>query len=367
MSRTRTATYEGTMTYPDALAFAFNPTPLAITGSSGVWVSLTITDGVTTYSEKRTPFGGACSFDMSVFIRALFSLVNKKEPSTASMTAMNHVLSITASVKTYVEENNQPIFTFTSDYVFGLLRHGEVFNPVRHRTWFRNYPFTIGVYSENGNSIGYIVDGSTQAVVTTNSTDIYEIPIDTLGINDSLVILDGIGALTPTTFEDVFDMSFSLVDGNDIMERVFVDVSEEQCPKAVYLRWLDNQGFYCYWLFSWLGDSYASAVETDIIRDSMAHYKDGAGYQGWYGYREQRDETLTKSIGASMVDAETFAFLRTLLTSPRVDRYLGQDANDKPMWENVRVSAQATAWNRHKDYQDFSCNLIMPTYQYQGV
>ena len=367
MSRTHTSTYEGTITYPDALAFAFNPSPIVVDGSSGVWVSVSASDGTHTYSERRTPFGGDCTFDLSVFARALLSQKAKAEPPTSVLTNMGHTVDVSVTITTFVDELNTQTYTFSSTYVFGLLRHGEEFNPVRHRTYWRNYPFTVGVYLPNGDSVGYIVDGSAQSVETSSATGIYEIPVSAMGVTESLVVLDGIGALTPTTFTDVFDMSFSLVDGDDITERVIVDVSNEQCPRAVYLRWLDNQGFYCYWLFSWLGDSYASEVDTDIIRDSMAHYQQGAGYQGWYGHREQRAETQTKSIGASMVDAETFAFLRTLLTSPRVDRYLGKDADDNPMWENVRVSAQATAWNRHKDYQDFSCNLIMPKYEYQGV
>lgn len=358
---------EGDIRYPDEIAFAFNPSPLLINGTHGQYVTTTMTDGTHTHTERRIAFASNCQFDLSALARAIFAEIEKEEPNTAQTTNTNHTIAVDVSVETYVDALVTLTFTFQTTYIFGCLRHGEVFNPIRKRTWFKHYPFTIGIFAEAGNSIAYVIDGNTSSLETFNDTGIYELPVETLGITDYLVIQDNIGEISATTFPNVFDLSFSAIDGDDIVDRITLDVSEEQCPKALYLRWLDNQGFYCYWLFSWLGDSDVSEVTEDILRNDMNHYTESVGYQGWFGHREKRASTMTKQAGASMVDAETFAFLKTILTSPRVDRYLGKDADDNPMWENVRVSAQATAWNRLKDFQDFSFSVILPTYNYQGV
>lgn len=358
---------EGVIKYPDEIAFAFNPSPLLINGTHGQYITTTMTDGTHTHTERRIAFATNCQFDLAALARAIFAEIEKDEPNTAQTTNTNHTIAVDVSVETYVDALVTLTFTFQATYVFGLLRHGEVFNPVRKRTWFKHYPFTLGVYAESGNSIAYVVDGNTSSLQTFNATGIYELPVEELGINESLVIQDNIGEISATTFPVVFDLSFSAIDGDEIVDRITLDVSEEECPKALYLRWLDNQGFYCYWLFSWLGDSDVSEVTEDILRNDMNHYAEAVGYQGWYGHREKRASTMTKQAGASMVDADTFEFLKTLLTSPRVDRYIGRDGNDEPQWEQVRITAQSTPWQRHKDFQDFSFAVILPTYNYQGV
>lgn len=365
--RQHTSANEGTIRYPEEIAFAFNPSPLLINGSSGQYITATMTDGTHTHSERRIVFSTNCQFDLSALARAILSEIEKEEPSVSQTTDTKHTISVVVSVETYISANSTITFSFQSTYVFGLLRHGEEFNPVRHRTYWRNYPFTLGVFAEAGNSVALIIDGSAQSLQTFQDTGIYELPVDTLGVTESLIVQDNIGQISATTFPVVFDLSFSAIDGDEIVDRITLEVCDEECPKALYLRWLDNQGFYCYWLFSWLGDSDVSEVTEDILRNDMNHYAEAVGYQGWYGHREKRASTMTKQAGASMVDADTFAFLRTLLTSPRVDRYIGRDGNDEPLWEQVRVTAQSTPWQRHRDFQDFSFSVILPTYNYQGV
>lgn len=359
--------YEGLIRYPDEIAFAFNPSPLLITGSSGQYVTVTMTDGIDTYTERRITFATNCQFDLSALARAFFAIADKQEPSETQTVNTNHTKAVEVTVETYVSANNIVTFTFTSTYIFGLLHHGEVFNPIRQRRWFKNYPFTLGVFAEAGSSIAFVVDGSAQSLQTFNATGIYEIPIETLGVTESLVVQDNIGEIEATTFPTVFDLSFSALDGDEIIDRITLETDTEECPKALYLRWLDNQGFYCYWLFSWLGDSDVSEVTEDILRNDMNHYAEAVGYQGWYGHRERKASTMTKQAGASMVDADTFAFLKTLLTSPRVDRFIGKNGDDEPLWEQVRITAQSTPWQRHMDFQDFSFGVILPAYNYQGV
>lgn len=365
--RTHTSTNEGTIKYPESIGFAFNPSPIIITGSAGRRITVSVSDGTNTYNEEREVFGGGCCFDLSPFARALFDIQGKNEPQYDEETDTGHTLSVEVTVGTVIQGGSgDPSFEFTMLFIYGMLRHGEEFNPIRHRTWFKNYPFTVGAFMQEDDGIMYTIDGNAQAIVVAPSTGIVEIPIGEFGVTESFTMFDTIGEISATTFDDVFDITFSSVDGDDITERIFVNVSEEECPRAVYLRWLDNQGFYCYWLFSWLGDNYASTVDESSTRNDMGAYDDVSGFQGWYGQRESKSETLTKTIGASMVDADTFAFLKTLLTSPRVDRYLGEfDGEYK--WEAVRIVAQSTAWARHLDYQDFQCQVIMPKYNYQGV
>lgn len=366
--RQHQSNYEGVIRYPEEIAFAFNPSPILISGTSGLYVVVTMTDGTHIHTERRTVFAGNCQFDLSALARALFAENEKQEPNTASTTDTKHTIAADVTVSTYITDGGNPIlFQFQSTYIFGLLHHGEVFNPIRKRTYFRHYPFTVGVFAEAGESLAYVIDGSASVLETFSETGIYELPVEALGVDTMMVIQDNIGEISATTFPTVFDLSFSAIDGDGIVDRITVDVSDEECPKALYLRWLDNQGFYCYWLFSWLGDSDVSEVTEDILRNDMSHYAEAVGYQGWYGHREKRASTMTKQAGASMVDADTFEFLKTILTSPRVDRYIGNDGNDEPQWEQVRITAQSTPWQRHRDYQDFSFAVILPTYNYQGV
>ena len=126
-----------------------------------------------------------------------------------------------------------------------------------------------------------------------------------------------------------------------------------QCGSdGVFLRWIDGQGFPVSWLFQ-KGSEQRKVTASSAYRANM---KDGLYVNDGNAQQLQidtKDAKVTQDIAASLVTAEEYDTLRSILTSPVVELWDGE------RWQRVNVSA-GTDKRSMAVKQQFELSIIMP-------
>ena len=136
---------------------------------------------------------------------------------------------------------------------------------------------------------------------------------------------------------------------------------------GVYLRWIDQQGRYCYYLFKEIGSALTVSASSTWERNDMnipTAYIDGVNIET--PVRQSLSRKKTRSLGAKLVDSETYDFLLTLAQSVVVDVFDGYDANDAPLWHRVNIIA-GNYEKTTKHYQDFIFSIEEPAQSAQTL
>lgn len=362
--RTITGTY-GNISYPDAICFAFNPMLIKVTGNSYMKITVTVkpTSLGTGYTETRYPnSGGECWMDMESYAQGFFDKSNwgNLSPSAAQLTGLG--MTVYYTVKLY-SGNNVETHDLNSYVIWGSMVSGEEYNGYRRLKWFTNFPFSIGLYTDAAGRIALCNDGSPTTTKQLNSAGVWNVPLTSYAANRYITIQDNLGTLSPTTFDDSFDLTFSQQSSS--VGRVVMRIDlDKQTDDGIYLRWIDRHGFYVYYLFK-RGDEQRK-VETgcNFIRENMMQYDEVYGYSSGNGRQQWMERDDVQPLCVPLVDRETWDFLFGACCSPIVDMFVGYQ-NNVPKWKPVRVQA-GTYTRREKDHlQDFVCNLLMPKVEYQ--
>ena len=132
----------------------------------------------------------------------------------------------------------------------------------------------------------------------------------------------------------------------------------------MYLRWLDHFGQWCYYLFLATGRNYATSEaqtwQDSILRNELSPDENGVVLaSGQLHQQLTSQESIT--LGAKLVDAETFDFLLSLASSPIVEVLVNAeeyvyDATTTPLWERVSIVAGSYA-RTGAPLQDFEISI----------
>ena len=330
--------------YPDQLAFAYNPNYVTI--NANVTMSVTVTSLIATYTDTREGFGGKTQIDISYYMRLLIEAFNFNKPATSSA----------AFVQVTVGEDT---FSFFCYAINGSLAPGEDFKTSRTVRWWKNLPFDFCVYTPEKQDIYAGADGGSISKVGETQFQgfiIYDpqqyVP---QAVREAVLMFGGIER--PDTFDDTFDATFQYDNTSITAVRLVVDT----CTDGVYLRWMDNQGMWQYWLFSRSGSTSKTEDDGDPIPVDFEAY--GRAYGGIS--RQGKKEQTTYALYAPLVDGETLAMLMTLPASPYVYMYMGKDGDDD-VWVPVTTEAEShSITNEH--LQDFEVNILLPPTQLQAI
>ena len=328
------------ITYPDQLAFAYNPNYVTI--NANVTMSVTVTVLIATYTDTREGFGGKTQIDISYYMRLLIEALSINRPATSSA----------ALVQVTVGEDT---FSFSCYAINGSLAPGEDFKTSRTVRWWKNLPFDFCVYAPEKQDIYAGVDGgsiSKVGKVQFRGFAIYDpqqyVP---QAVREAVVMFGGIER--PDTFDGTFDATFQYDNSAITAVRLVVDT----CTDGVYLRWMDNQGMWQYWLFSRSGSTSKTEDDGDPIPVDFEAY--GRAYGGIS--RQGKKEQTTYALYAPLVHGEPLALLMTPPASPYVYMYVGKDGDDD-VWVPVTTEAGSHAvTNGH--LQDFEVNILLPPTQ----
>lgn len=374
----RNLEHEGVrLQYPDEIAFAFNPSLFILRGSAlqGMKIVMDNDQDVIMQGQPERfvcyakAFSGRCVLDISEYIRAFFDGMDLSvDYETYQPTDLGRVIQCSVSYSIMEDDGTVSdrlnAFVFDICYIWGALRTGgEVFNGYKHLTWFTNYPFTMPLYKDGRDDVTLLfskngrLDNMLEIQGGGRST-IYNIAAKEVMKKDAryYIVSDFDGKIKQATFDLTFDLTFY---GGTGKRTPIMRIDLDNCENGVYLRWIDRHGMWRYWLFKQGGDSRKVTKENDFIRNDLLSYDMVYGYQGGTGRRSSYSREDTWSIGAPLVDSDTFDMLQDMTASPIVDMFAGYGDDNIPKWVAVSVNA-GTYKKTDAVLQDFTTNIILP-------
>lgn len=340
--------------YTDAVWFAFLPCIIKVSGGSTSRVELEVTDGEgTTLNYAVDAFKASCVVDYREYAQSFFDgIVDASMDYTKEVTYSSTGKELTVCVKVYQDNGTLVMnYRFTTFFVWGAIRQGETWNGYKRLTYFRNYPFSFGLYPTSGVKILVSHDDMPNKYVELAGGRIVNVNGSLIpkGARHSTIYLFW-GTIEQATFDNHFDLTFSKASGTQ-QELMRIDISD--ADKGTYLRWIDRHGFLRYWLFTEGDEKRNISSGGQFIRDNLTDYPSGRRQS-----YEREDEV---SLCAPLVDRDTFDFLQDLASSPVVERFLGGDS-----WEPVTIKAGSYT-KTTAELQDFVCNLVINNTNIQSL
>lgn len=360
-----------TMHYPNATHFAFVPAIIRftdITAYQQATVTVASTTNGRTYSETREVYNGSVYFDIQRAIQMCFDEVERASIDYGvafNDSALKHTVKVTTTLTG--EDGSTSPTAYYIDALWGAIRIGESSGGELRRRWSINYPFTIDVFTKYGDEFDITVDND-----RSNGVIYYNQEPSASGATQyrrALLAPAHIFDVAPTTQKIHIALPHGIVLKDDTesngLTAYTLDIDRsDQSDKNVYLRWVDSQGRYEYYLFKKIDDEYeykAASWERNEVTMPTA-YDNGLNVAS--GMRQSFTQGIGVTLGAKLVDAPTLDYLITLLGSPIVDMFAGYDDNDTPLWRRVNVSP-AKFQRTTKPLQDFTVQIIVPSLNLQ--
>ena len=350
------------MQYPNATHFAFVPAIVKFTGASATSIRLSIQGDALSGAliDERAVFNGGCVFDIQRVLQMAFA--NVEHSKIAYNEAFNDsplktALTVAVSIQTGTTWNQ--VDSFMIDAIWGAISARESSGGVMLRKWFRHFPFTVDIFAKNGTSFDIEVDRGAAEIVFYSQKEDAEgaTPYHRYLMNPAKV-LDI--ATAERSVHIAVPHSLVLKNDEESVGLVAYTLELDCATKGLYLRWIDRQGRYCYYLFRSLGTADANSVALAWEQNSMdvpTAYYDGVNNES--PARQSLSTRHTVSLGARLVDSETFDFLISATTSPVVDVFDGYDADGAPTWHRVNVVAVSVS-KTTAHYQDFTMSIEEP-------
>jgi hypothetical protein len=358
MSRIYTNGYR--IEYPNELAYAGMPAIVRVSqlDTTYIGVGITIKVGENYYTETRTPYNGEVVFDISRYMQTAFigrSLSPRygylrDEQGMASKTQADVWVVVSLTDTTGTIEN---ALSFDVNALLGYMPIGRANGGVRGRRWFVNFPQTFDFYGEDHISVS--LDNTSVAIERLGEA-IQQISVELSPYWDNATESAQSAVLTAT--DAVYLNGDVLNRGAQSAYRLTID----RCTSGVYLRWLDNFGQWCYYLFRTTGRNYTTKEVQSwidgVLRNELQPENDV--YIGHSSQQLSQQESI--SLGAKLVDAETFDFLLTLTNSPIVEVLANAteyqaDNSTTPLWERVSVAGGSYA-RTGAPLQDFAASIV---------
>lgn len=339
-----------TLQYPDEIGFAFNPCLLVATGGNVERMAVEIGGRTVTYDA----LGGKVYADIRAFVQEMFDYtefdgIDYTDESTKSPLGKRVTVEVTAGAGE---------FSFTTFYIWGALHYGETYNGYRELTYFQGLPFTIGFYNDGQKgAVLFANDGMATSFVELDGEGVYDITLPKPSAQGFYDVYDFKGTLSPTTFTDVFDLTFSKLADGTFTKKARINV-RPVCSDGVYLRWIDRTGMCCYYLFEKGEASVKTEASETFMRNNLLAWNQSYGYQGLAGRRIGYTREDTVKLCAPLADAATWEMLMGLVGSPVVDMMASWDGE---VAEWVPVSINADTFTRGASVlQDFEFELTLP-------
>lgn len=362
MSRIYTNGYR--VEYPNELAYAGMPAIVRVSqlGTAYIGVGITIKVGENYYTETRTPYNGDVVFDISRYMQTAF-IGRNLSPLYGNLRELQGMMSNTqADVSVVVSLTDtagaiENALSFDVNALVGYMPMGRANGGVRGRKWFVNFPQIFDFYGNDG----------TSALLSVGNNSV-SIPIEHLGEDIKQISVDLSpywGYETEGAQSAVLTATNAVYLNGDVLNRSAQNayrLTIDRCTSGVYLRWLDNFGQWCYYLFRTTGRNYTTKEVQSwidgVLRNELQ--PDNDVYTGHLSQQLSQQESI--SLGAKLVDAETFDFLLTLTNSPIVEvltnatEYQANN-NTTPLWERVSVAGGSYA-RTGAPLQDFAVSIV---------
>lgn len=373
-STTTVSDYTVEITYPDEVAFVFNPLFCFIkTSGLSMTLEFVVSDGGTNRSiEVVTASGVGATISFERIAQLFFDDVL-------------HVRTKSLSIGLWHDGVN--IFSQTLLAVWGGMRIGERFSCygefdddgsvwTRHAVWFRKFPFSVSLFSQTpkphlwGYCNGVFASPFSYVNEVAGYHDcgnyehygIFEMTPSLDFISPTNFIMYGTGAPDSNgTFDETFDYTFN---GDAAMGQcVKVKVSED--ADGFYLRWIDRHGFIQYYLFTKGQDTVKSKLSSESINldnrpFGAMHFPDVSRPVHIEG------ESTCRCCAVSLPD-EIYGFVSTVTTSPVIDLFRGASKRGEMIWEPVKIVAASHSYNHKEELHDLEITFSRPEINAQSL
>ena len=338
-----------TLDYPDQPCMIFNPCPIEVTGTLAA-IEVYINTGGIAYAFKfDTPNGGV--IDVQDYLQSFFDNLNLGDDIDYSQPVTLSELGKTVNFTVRALDTDDTVlaqFNLSIFCVWGALKPGEeYFINSRRIKRFGNYPLTVGVYGS------YISGGTINVIDTDDLNNTESTSVNSMGVYNTLV------DLVPTGKTIEVEYVYIRM-GQPVHQLRYIIECVDTCFRdAVYLRWIDRTGVWCYWLFKMGNDSRSAEGKGLFHRNDLYLYDRRWQWHGNSGRRQNYSRQDVLPVCAPLVDTETFEFLQDATTSPAVDMYLGKDGGVH-RWAPVTIEPGTYTRDIKKREQDFIMNIVLP-------
>ena len=340
----------GRIEYPREVAYCNMPMLVRVTQAEEyVGAAVSIVVNGETYAETREVRDGACVFDIARYAQMAFvgksleyALVDYQDKAQTAPTSQEVGIVVRM---TRLDGISEGWVTDSICVVYGRLDIGQASGGYRKRRWFVNLPQTFDFLSSADTDIYLKIDEEEQSISKR----------ETYNLNGQVYVNlspHTIGVATGESRKAFLRAEYvPVVDGNLCYpSQNIYELAIDRCTSGVYLRWLDSQGQWCYYLFRVVGQTYNTSVAQEwvdgIVRNELTPERDVYLASGQQHQRMSEVETI--SLGAKLVDAETFDYLLSLTSASLVDVMVNKDAyvaglTEDTRWERVQVVAGSYA------------------------
>lgn len=162
-----------------------------------------------------------------------------------------------------------------------------------------------------------------------------------------------------STFDNSFDYTFRY--GDDTQTLIRLLISDETAGH--YIRWIDSQGNLQYFLFK----KGKTTSKTTLGNNSIEIQEP---IRNMYFPNLVRTQNValnvTHKVGAVHLPPEIFDWVKTILTSPIIDLYLGKDKEGNELWSPVTIEAGSVDYNNKEELHDIEIMFKTPAYNPQS-
>lgn len=220
-------------------------------------------------------------------------------------------------------------------------------------------------FSQHNNAVDYqaISDASSQILAK------YNMPIDEPEATERIVI-----RLEPSQPQGgIYDQSFDTTFKGVADDAKIIEIKVNSCDAANthYLRWINKEGEFNYWLFRDITSQ--AALQASSVSFNELYTKTGlsdplntgriATHCGTGQYIGKIGQNSIQ-VGAAIVTSEEFDFVLGITESPYVELFLGYSDTGMQLWERVTI-ASGTYQKNLKTLQDLVITVNLPLTQIQ--
>ena len=153
-----------------------------------------------------------------------------------------------------------------------------------------------------------------------------------------------------------FDANFDIV-FNEITSLAYIVkliVCEDM--EGIYLRWIDNYGFWQYFLFKDGSITDKNKLSSTTINAEYENY--GKYHASTRCIHVDNEETI--KCCATNLGKETLAYVKTIYKSPHIEMFIGYDIEQNEMWMPVSIVGGTSKIEANQKLYDYEVSIKLP-------
>lgn len=296
-----------TITYPDEIAFSFNPliirykNPAASSTPSVIItdIAISIDNDVISVRDERTIYNKEFMIDISSYVQIPPKYIDvdyslKTSPSKA-------MKKVDVKVGGVILD---PIYV-----IWGALSIGDRFNAGKRIKFFKNYPFSLSIYAPPPNSIRIDIDGK--------DSDMFKF-FD----GDMINVIPAMAEVWDDDIQHYVRADYQIYGEAQYFDKIntgaqFIHFDVDDSTDGVYLRWLNLHGGVNYWLFS-AGDI---SVSNKKINGELCKNITINGVYYNINTPIGKQTVKTQRLCANLITSDGYDYVTEVSSSPIVEMY----------------------------------------------